>query len=81
MAKFDYKKGDTVEIIAGDDRGTKAEVLAVMPKKNKVIVKGCKVVKKTVKPTEENQKVVSLIKRCQLILLIFVKWRHNSWHV
>ena len=56
MAKFDYKKGDTVEIIAGDDRGTKAEVLSVMPKKNKVIVKGCKVVKKTVKPTEENPK-------------------------
>ena len=37
MAKFNFKKGDTVEIIAGDDRGTKAEVLAVMPKKNKVI--------------------------------------------
>ena len=24
MAKFKFKKGDTVEIIAGDDRGTKA---------------------------------------------------------
>jgi large subunit ribosomal protein L24 len=56
MAKFDYKKGDMVEIIAGDDKGTKAELLAVMPKKNKVIVKGCKVAKKTVKPTEENPK-------------------------
>ncbi|MEA1916232.1 MAG: 50S ribosomal protein L24 [Campylobacterota bacterium] len=54
MAKFNFKKGDTVEVIAGDDRGTKAEVLAVMPKKNKVIVKGVKVVKKTIKPTEEN---------------------------
>ncbi|DAB27967.1 MAG TPA: 50S ribosomal protein L24, partial [Sulfurimonas sp. UBA10385] len=38
MAKFKFKKGDTVEIIAGDDRGTKATVLAVLPKKNKVIV-------------------------------------------
>jgi len=56
MAKFNFKKGDTVEIICGDDRGTKAEVLEVMPKKNKVIVKGCKTVKKTVKPTEENPK-------------------------
>lgn len=56
MAKFKFKKGDMVEIITGDDRGTKAEVLEVMPKKNKVIVKGCKVVKKTVKPTEENPK-------------------------
>ena len=56
MAKFNFKKGDTVEIIAGDDRGTKATVVAVMPKKNKVIVEGCKIAKKAVKPTEENTK-------------------------
>jgi large subunit ribosomal protein L24 len=56
MAKFKFKKGDTVEIIAGDDKGTKATVLAVLPKKNKVIVEGCKVAKKAVKPTEENTK-------------------------
>jgi large subunit ribosomal protein L24 len=56
MAKFNFKKGDTVEIIAGDDRGTKATVLAVMPKKNKIIVEGCKIAKKAVKPTEENTK-------------------------
>jgi large subunit ribosomal protein L24 len=54
MAKFNFKKGDTVEILAGDDRGTKAEVLEVMPKKNKVIVSGVKTVKKAIKPTEEN---------------------------
>jgi large subunit ribosomal protein L24 len=56
MAKFNFKKGDIVEIIAGDDKGTKATVLAVMPKKNKVIVEGCKIAKKAVKPTEENTK-------------------------
>jgi large subunit ribosomal protein L24 len=56
MAKFNFKKGDTVEIIAGDDKGTKATVLQVMPKKNKVIVEGCKIAKKAVKPTEENTK-------------------------
>jgi len=56
MGKFKFKKGDTVEIIAGDDRGAKAEVLEVLPKKNQVIVKGVKTVKKTVKPTEENPK-------------------------
>ena len=56
MSKFNFKKGDTVEIIAGDDRGTKATVLAVLPKKNKVIVEGCKIAKKAVKPTEENSK-------------------------
>jgi len=56
MAKFKFKKGDTVEIIAGDDKGTKAKVLAVLPKKNKVIVEGCKIAKKAIKPTEENTK-------------------------
>ena len=56
MAKLKFKKGDMVEIIAGDDKGTKAKVLKVMPKKNKVIVEGCKVAKKAIKPTEENTK-------------------------
>ncbi|MCW8838341.1 MAG: 50S ribosomal protein L24 [Sulfurimonas sp.] len=56
MAKFNFKKGDTVEIIAGDDRGTKATVLEVLSKKNKVIVEGCKVAKKAIKPTEDNPK-------------------------
>ena len=56
MAKLNFKKGDTVEILAGDDRGTKAEIIEVLTKKNKVIVKGVKVAKKTVKPTEENPK-------------------------
>lgn len=56
MAKINFKKGDTVEIIAGDDRGTKATVVAVLPKRNKVIVEGCKVVKKAVKPNENNTK-------------------------
>ena len=56
MAKFNFKKGDTVEIIAGDDKGTKATVLSVLTKKNKVIVEGCKIAKKAVKPTEDNTK-------------------------
>ncbi|MDD2828158.1 MAG: 50S ribosomal protein L24 [Sulfuricurvum sp.] len=54
MAKFNFKKGDIVEVIAGDDKGTKAELLAVMPKKNKVIVKGVRIAKKAIKPTEQN---------------------------
>ncbi len=53
--KFKIKKGDTVMIIAGDDKGKTGEVLKVLPKKDAVIVAGCKVVKKTVKPTEENK--------------------------
>lgn len=51
--KFRIKKGDIVEIIAGDDRGKTGEVLQVLTKKDSVIVAGCKVAKKAVKPTEE----------------------------
>jgi large subunit ribosomal protein L24 len=48
------KKGDTVKIIAGDDKGKEAEVIKVMPKTSQVIVAGCKIAKKSVKPTEQN---------------------------
>ena len=54
MAKLKIKKGDMVEVIAGDDKGVKAEVIAVLPKQNKVLVSGVKTVKKAIKPTEEN---------------------------
>lgn len=56
MSKVKIKKGDMVTIIAGDDKGKTGEVLRVFPKENKLIVKDCKVAKKTVKPTEENKK-------------------------
>jgi len=56
MAKLKIKKGDMVQIIAGDDKGKTAKVLQVLPKTNQVIVEGCKIAKKAVKPTEENTK-------------------------
>ena len=54
MAAAMIKKGDMVTIIAGDDKGKSGEVLAVYPKTSQVIVKGCKVAKKAVKPSEKN---------------------------
>jgi len=54
--KFKIKKGDIVEIITGDDKGKTGEVLKVLTKKDAVIVAGCKIAKKAVKPTEENPK-------------------------
>ena len=53
--KFKIKKGDQVLIIAGDDKGKTAEVLRVLTKQDAVIVAGCKLVKKAVKPSEENK--------------------------
>jgi large subunit ribosomal protein L24 len=40
------KKGDTVEIIAGKDRGKRGEVLKVLPQKNRVVVQGLNLRKK-----------------------------------
>jgi len=53
--KYKIKKGDTVKIISGDDKGKTGEVLSVIPKTGKVIVKDCKIAKKTVKPSEQNK--------------------------
>ncbi|WP_292658035.1 50S ribosomal protein L24 [Nitratifractor sp.] len=53
--KFKIKKGDQVMIIAGDDKGKTGEVLKVLPKKDAVIVAGCKIARKAVKPSEENK--------------------------
>ena len=54
--KLKIKKGDTVEVIAGDDKGKKAAVLSVNATKMQVVVEGCKIVKKTVKPSDNNPK-------------------------
>ena len=52
--KFKIKKGDMVKIIAGDDKGKEAKVLAVLPKTSQVIVEGCKIAKKAIKPDAKN---------------------------
>lgn len=52
--KFKIKKGDMVEVIAGDDKGKKGEVLQVLPKADAVIVAGCKLAKKAIKPSDKN---------------------------
>ncbi|PAF42710.1 50S ribosomal protein L24 [Helicobacter sp. 11S03491-1] len=56
MAKFKIKKGDMVKIIAGDDKGKVGKVIAVLPKSAEVIIEGCKIVKKSIKPTDNEPK-------------------------
>ena len=48
------KKGDTVEIIAGDDKGATGKILRVLPEKDKVVVQGHNLVKKHVRPSRKN---------------------------
>jgi large subunit ribosomal protein L24 len=50
LAKMNIKKGDTVLIIAGKDRGKEGTVSRAMPQDNKVIVEGLNIVKKHIRP-------------------------------
>ena len=49
------KKGDTVVVIAGKDKGSEGQVAQVMPADNKVIVTGVNTAKKHSKPSRGNQ--------------------------
>jgi large subunit ribosomal protein L24 len=40
------KKGDTVMVIAGKDKGKQGEIITVLPKENKVIVAGVNIAKR-----------------------------------
>jgi large subunit ribosomal protein L24 len=48
------KKGDTVEIIAGDHKGATGKVLRVIPGKDRVVVQGHNIAKKHVRPSRKN---------------------------
>jgi large subunit ribosomal protein L24 len=48
------RKGDTVIITAGNDRGATGEVLRVLAKENRVVVQGVNVRAKHLKPTQAN---------------------------
>jgi len=43
-----------VEIIAGDSKGSTGKVLRVIPEKNRVVVQGCNIAKKHVRPSRKN---------------------------
>ena len=48
------KKGMTVRLISGNDRGKQGKVLRVFPKTNRVIVQGANFVKRATRPTQAN---------------------------
>ncbi|AKA71422.1 50S ribosomal protein L24 [Clostridium scatologenes] len=54
LNKIHVRKKDTVMVISGKDKGKTGEVLAVMPKTGKVIVKGINEVTKHQKPNKAN---------------------------
>lgn len=55
MAKLHIKKGDTVYVRSGEDKGKQGRVLQVIPDKNVAIVEGVNIVYKHRKPRQEGQ--------------------------
>lgn len=49
------KKGDNVIVLSGNDKGKTGEVVKVLPKDNKVVVKGVNIRKRHVKPRAQGQ--------------------------
>ncbi|MCT4615744.1 MAG: 50S ribosomal protein L24 [Marinifilaceae bacterium] len=52
--KFHIKKGDTVIVLAGKDKGKSGKVLEVLPKVQRAVVEGVNFVSKHTKPNAEN---------------------------
>ena len=52
--KMTIRKGDTVKVIAGKDRGKTGKVLRSVPEKSRVVVEKVNMVKKAMRPTQQN---------------------------
>lgn len=53
--KFKIRKDDTVQVIAGKDKGKRGSVVRVVTKKDAVIVSGVNIVKKTMKRRSQQE--------------------------
>ena len=51
LIKLHVKKGDTVQVLSGKDKGKQGKIITAMPKAGKVIVEGINKVKRHSKPS------------------------------
>ena len=52
--KFHVKKGDQVEVIAGNFKGSSGKILEVLPRKQRVLVEGVRLIKKHLRKSQDN---------------------------
>ena len=52
--KMNIRKGDKVQVITGKDKGKQGVVLRGLPKEERVLVEGVNMVKKAMRPTQQN---------------------------
>ena len=57
------RKGDTVQVISGDDKGDKGTVHRVYPGRDKLVVSGINMIKKHQRPTGKTRTQVGIIER------------------
>lgn len=55
MNNLNVKKGDTVVVISGKDKGKQGEILVAMPSENRVVVKNAAMIVKHVKPRRQGE--------------------------
>ena len=52
--KFHVKKGDNVEVISGNFRGSSGKILQVLPKKERVVIEGVRIIKRHLRKSQDN---------------------------
>jgi large subunit ribosomal protein L24 len=52
--KFHVKKGDEVEVISGNFKGSTGKILEVLPAKERVLIEGVRIIKKHLRKSEDN---------------------------
>ena len=89
--KTKIKKGDSVVVIAGKNRGTRGKVLRMIPASGKAIVEGINMIKRHTKPNPQRQIQGGVVEReapialCKLMLIdpdsgkpTRVGWKRNE---
>ncbi len=54
MTKMNIKKGDTVKVLSGKDKGKQGVVIRSLPQKQRVVVEKINTMKKAMRPTQQN---------------------------
>ncbi len=52
--KFHVKKGDEVEVICGNFKGSSGKILQVLPQKERVLIEGVRIIKKHLRKSQDN---------------------------
>lgn len=64
--KLHVKKGDTVKVLSGKDKGKQGKVIEALPKKGKVVVEGVNKVKRHTKPSAKMPQGGIIVKEAAL---------------